>query len=81
MPRYYVVTPSYESGGDWYDPPETGSDVVVVDAPTKRAAIHQGVLEMLRSAGRMYRWCRDQRSQGCNPWAGVKALPYEEEEG
>ena len=74
--RWYVVTPEYESGGDYYEPPEWGSDVVEVEAATKREAITRGVKAMLAGNRRQYRWCRTQRQDGCNPFAGVKALPF-----
>ena len=78
MPRYYVVTPEYESGGDWYEPPEWGADVIEIEAPTKRAAIIEGVKRMLQG-GRQYKWCRSERSDGHNPFKGVRAIPVEEE--
>ena len=76
--RWYVVTPEYESGGDWYDPPEWGCDVVEVAAKTRREAITKGVKAMLTGNRKEYQWCRDQRSDGRNPFAGVKAIPASE---
>lgn len=79
MPRYYVVTPQYESGGDEIDPPEVGADVIEIEAPTKREAIRMGVIGMLNFDRRRWRWCRDQRSDGHNPFAGVKAIEVQPE--
>lgn len=76
MKRYYVVTPEYEyQSADWYEPPEYGRDAIEVEAPNKRAAIIAGVKKMLTSRNRReFRWCHDQRGDGCNPFAGVKAF-------
>jgi hypothetical protein len=77
MKRWYVVTPEYGTGGSEIEPPEYGCDVVEVDAPTRRAAILAGVRRMLASSRREFRYCRDQRSDGANPFTGVRALPME----
>ena len=73
--RYWVSTPAYSRGGDWYNPPEFGSDVVEVDAPTKRAAIRLG-LRALRKMGS--RWVRDMESDKRCPLNGLKADADEE---
>ncbi len=77
MNRWYVVTPQYESGGSEIEPPEYGADVIEVAAPTKRAAIIAGVRLMLAGSYRVYRYCHDCRSDGVNPFKGVKAMPVE----
>jgi hypothetical protein len=80
MKRWYVVTPSYESGGDYFEPPEHGADVIEVFAKTKRAAVTEGVKRMLAASWRQFRWCRDARSDGVNPFKGVKAIEVEDDE-
>jgi hypothetical protein len=75
LTRFYVVTPQYESGGDYYEPPEWGADVVEVEARSKREAVTLGVKLMLTGNRREFKWCRWQRGDGANPFAGVKAYP------
>ena len=81
MPRYYVVTPQYGTTipilDDGTGPEEYGADVIEVEAPNKRAAVTEGVKRMLAGSRKEFRWCRDQRSDGVNPFAGVKAIPVE----
>jgi hypothetical protein len=81
MPRYYVVTPQYDSVvpilDDGSGPTESGCDVIEVEAPTKRAAVIEGVKRMLKGNPREYKWCRAARSDGYNPFAGVRAIPIE----
>jgi hypothetical protein len=79
-----VVTPSYET---YYsdEPPEYGSDVIEIEADTARDAISLGVKVMLNNLWRpdkytRYKYCKNQRLDGCSPYAGVKAFPVEEEE-
>lgn len=79
LKRYYVVTPEYPSGCGYDEPPEWGADVIEVEARTRREAVRIGVKEMLRIGGRQYRWVHDQRGNGQNPFAGVKA--HEDKEG
>lgn len=79
MPRYCVVTPEYQTGGDYYDPPEWGADVIEVEMPTKRAAVIEGVKRMLAGNYRQYKWCRDEKNDGHNPFKGVRAFLVEED--
>jgi len=83
MKRWYVVTPTYGTVvrilDDGTGPEEFGADVVEVEAPTKREAITIGVKKMLAGSRREFRWCREQRGDGCNPFAGVKAVPVEDD--
>lgn len=87
MRRWYVVTPEYGTKinlglDDGTGPMEYGADVIEIDAETARDAIALGVGEMLTGRsdgyGGQYRWCVDARSDGVNPYAGVKAFPVEE---
>jgi hypothetical protein len=81
--RYHVVTPEYGTTipilDDGTGPEEYGCDVIEVEATNKRAAIVEGVKRMLKG-GREFKWCRNQRSDGCNPFAGVKAIETVPEE-
>ena len=43
------------------------------------AAVTEGVKRMLKGSRKEFRYCRDQRGDGCNPFVGVKAYPVEEE--
>jgi hypothetical protein len=61
-------------------PTEYGCDVIEITAETKRDAIALGVREMLRAPygdfarnGSRFKWCRDARNDGYNPYAGVRA--------
>ena len=62
----------------------TVADVIEIEAETERDAIALGVQQMLRNPWRpggkwtRFRYCRDQRSDGLSPYAGVKARLYEE---
>lgn len=82
MKRWYVVTPQYGTVipvlDDGTGPTEYGADVVEVEAPSRRAAITEGVKRMLRGSRKEFRYCRDQRSDRANPFVGVKAFPVEE---
>lgn len=83
MKLWYVVTPEYGVVIPILDygqgPVEYGCDVIEIEAETRRDAIALGVREMLRGGkgghgrGERYEWCRDQRSDGLSPYAGVKA--------
>lgn len=83
MRHWYVVTPAFDVVipvlDDGTGPVETGSDVIEVEAVSARDAIALGVKAMLSGArypdGQRYRWVFDQRSDGCCPYAGVKAIP------
>ena len=84
MKRWYVVTPEYGTvipiTDEGQGPMEYGSDVIEIEAETRRDAIALGVREMLRNPWRSknwicYKWCKDQRSCGLSPYAGVKAYP------
>lgn len=80
MKHYLVVTPQYEVYGQTeIEPAEYGADAIEVEASNKRDAILKGVKTMLASTtseyGRiMYQWCKQQRSEGVNPFSGVKAF-------
>ena len=69
MTRYCVFTPPYEN----YDN-EYGSDVVEVEATTKRKALVLGLakLRLQRS-----QWVQDQTSDGRSPFAGLKCEELE----
>lgn len=75
-PEYGVMIPVTDEG---LGPLEYGCDVIEIEADTRRAAVVLGVKEMLRGGkgghghGLRYQWCRDQRSDGRSPHAGVKA--------
>ncbi len=79
LKRFLIVTPAYESGGDYYEPPEVGADVVEVEAETARDAVAIGVKLMLAGNRKFYRYCRNQRTNGCSPYAGVRAILQVEE--
>lgn len=72
--KWLVVTPAYDVVVPVLDygqgPIERECDVVEVDAATARDAITLGVKIMLRQR---FKWCEDQRSDGCSPFAGVRA--------
>ncbi len=72
--KYCVYTPAYDYGGSDYDPPEYGSDVAEVDAPTKREALVRGVRELRRTHSR---WLQDRESDGHCPFTALKAEPLE----
>lgn len=80
--RWFVVTPPYEYqevidpelGGPVYET----CDVIEIEADSKRDALVLGVHVMLHDT-RSYSWCLDQRKDGMNPFAGVKAEPVLEE--
>ena len=63
MTKYFVVTPPYE------EPGSCGSDVVEVEADTKREALVKGVRELRRTHSH---WLQDQESDGHSPFAGLK---------
>mgnify|MGYP001617182398 CR=1 FL=1 len=72
--RWFVVTPPvmwqdivFDGQGPWYEDP----DVIEIEAETAKDAVAMGVKLMLKS--RDYSYCRDQRSDGCSPYTGVKA--------
>ena len=79
--KWFVITPAYECypRNAYVDPepPEYVADVVEVDAPTKRQALVQGVRELRRTRSR---WLEDQVSNGSNPFTGLKAETFEQEE-
>lgn len=78
MKRWLVYTPAFgvlvPVTYDGQGPFESEADVVEVEAVSKRDAVRLGVAEMLR---RGMRYCHDQRSDGCCPYTGVKAIAYE----
>ncbi len=85
MTKFYVVTPEYGTVipvcDDGTGPYEYQADLVEIEADTPRDAIALGVKWMLgKTANRDYRWCRDARSSGESPYAGVKAFPIGAEE-
>lgn len=69
MTLYWVYSPEFETPAYGMNPPEWGSDVVEVDAASRRDALLLGVREMERQ--RM-RWVRNNRWDGKPPWAGIK---------
>ena len=76
-PEYGVVIPVLDYG---QGPVEYGCDGIEIEAETRRDAISLGVREMLKGGkgghgrGMRYQWCRDQRSDGVSPYAGVTAI-------
>jgi len=68
--HWNVISPEMMTPGRYspfgLDPPEYGCDVVSVEAPSRREAIRRGT-PLLKG------WCRDARSDGCNPFVGVTA--------
>ncbi len=73
--NYLVITPEYGDVVPVLDysqgPIEYGRDVIEVEASSSRDAIALGVKAMLNS--REYRYCRDVRQAGENPYSGVFA--------
>lgn len=82
MKWWHVVTPQYGTVIPVCDfgqgPTEYGADVVEVQAATKREAVVAGVKRMLKGpySSRGFKWCIDQRCDGRNPFAGVKAYEF-----
>lgn len=82
---YYVVTPEYGDVVPVLDygqgPIEYGRDVIEIEARNERDAIALGVREMLRQPtdrfGNPYRYCRDARKHGENPYVGVFVEPMD----
>lgn len=78
LKHWYVITPEYEVyPQSMYEPAEWGCDVIEIEAATRRDAISLGVVVMLRGGKRdeftRYKYCYDSRSDGCNPFTGVRA--------
>lgn len=76
--RWWVYTPPhnhYSSG--YYDPAEYGSDVVQVEAESRKEALVLGLRELRRTHSD---WVRDMESDLRNPFNGLKAERYGEEE-
>ena len=76
---YYVVTPPYEYVDvieDGWGPISLERDVIEVQAHTKREAIILGVRRMKAEPGYHYH----RRHCDGNPFTGVKAYLYEEDE-
>lgn len=67
--HFAVMSPVYESGG-YSEPPETTCDYVVVDAPTKKAAVVAGLREMRKHPS--MEWHRD--NWPGSPFRGLKAI-------
>jgi hypothetical protein len=67
--HFFVYSPEYETPAYGMNPPEWGSDVVQVEAASKRDALLLGVKEMERKC---MRWVRNNRWDGKPPWAGIK---------
>ena len=84
MKRWYVVTPEYGVVDPILDdgtgPLEYVSDVIEIEADTARDAVAFGVKLMLKAHRRAFKWCRDQASSNCSPYAGVRAIPVGEED-
>jgi len=70
MKKYYVITPQYTSMSYGYEPPETGCDVVEVEANTKREAKVKGLRELRKLHYGWINWYRDTDS---NPFTGLRA--------
>ena len=68
--RFWVVTPAYEQGGGYWDPPEWGCDVVLVEAQNKRSAIRVGLRELRKIRSR---WVQDKESDHQCPLNGLTA--------
>ena len=67
--RYFVCTPIYDKNSDGYwDPPETGADVVEVEATNKREALVKG-LRLLRQS--KSEWICDKDFDKKNPFNGL----------
>ena len=73
MRKYIVFTPSYELRSA-YAPPETGSDVVEVEATTRVAALVLGLRELRRMHSH---WVADRESDNRCPFVGLKAEEVE----
>ena len=79
--KWLVITPEYDEVipilDDGTGPIERGCDVIEIEAPTARDAITLGVKEMLKGGRQdiysFYKWCIQSRSDGENPFAGVRA--------
>lgn len=80
MTHWFVTSPTYpyhevvleDGSGPTYDV----NDYAEIDAPTRREAIVAAVKEWL--AERQDNWAHSRRSDGLNPFAGVKAVSVEE---
>jgi len=82
MKTYMIVTPEFEVRipilDDGTGPWEWNADVIEVEAENKKDAIALGVQLMLKEYWK-YKYVRDQRSDGCSPYTGVKAYLQEED--
>lgn len=65
--HYIVLSPVFESGGDNYEPPESGRDVVTIWADSPSTA----KILAIRSKG-MRSWVRFQRDDNQNPFTGLE---------
>lgn len=81
MDSWLVITPEYGDVVPVLDygqgPIEYGCDVIEVEAQSKRDAIALGVKAMLKS--KEYRYCRESRQFGENPYTGVHAEKVNEQ--
>lgn len=68
--HWIVCTPKYRDWGWDDEPPEEVTDVVAVEAATKREALVKGVRELRRIRSH---WLQDQRSDNANPFTGLTA--------
>ncbi len=78
MTKYYVVTPVYTTYySPWgLEPPDTGADVVEVEAQTKREAKVLGVRELRRTHSK---WMQDRYTDGLSPFTGIKVYRWDED--
>lgn len=81
MRNWIVITPEYGDVVPVLDygqgPIEYGCDAIEIEAASKRDAIALGVKAMLNSKD--YRYCRESRQFGENPYARVKAELIEDD--
>ena len=67
MKHYAVISPSYESYSNGYEPPESGSDVAIIEAEDPQDAIHLAL-----KTKEMKGWLEEARSNLISPFAGVR---------
>lgn len=72
--RYYVCTPPYDTH-EWsrYQPHDWGSDVVEIEAHSKREARVRGLQELRRTHSRYLKLHEDE-----NPFKGLQVEPMED---
>lgn len=73
MPKWWVVTPVFETTAYGLEPPEIARDVVLVEADTKREAKVKGVRALRALSGRSYmNWWKDTSE---SPFKGLLVEP------